>query len=134
MSQLTEIVASVELVTRSLEQTRQGSVAWQRQLAQDVSVIIDQAGGSAGPEIRDCLVAVRSAITAVQQMQASLDFACDLAYRYAIALGNLLIGLILETIGNENLRRQFGHFGQTPPEYFFDILMKKHLREIAILN
>lgn len=67
-------------------------------------------------------------------MQASLDFACDLAYRYAIALGNLLIGLILETIGNENLRRQFGHFGQTPPEYFFDILMKKHLREIAILK
>ncbi|EFB74567.1 hypothetical protein [Subdoligranulum variabile] len=79
MSQLTEIVASVELVTRSLEQTRQGSVAWQRQLAQDVSVIIDQAGGSAGPEIRDCLVAVRSAITAVQQMQASLDACIGIA-------------------------------------------------------
>lgn len=72
MSQLGDIVKSVQAISADLSQTRQAALAWQRQLAQNISYIIDQVDGTDQTNIKDCLIAVRSAIGSVQKMQEAL--------------------------------------------------------------
>lgn len=72
MSQLGDIVESVQAISADLSQTRQAALAWQRQLAQNISYIIDQVDGTNQADIKDCLIAVRSAISSVQKMQEAL--------------------------------------------------------------
>lgn len=72
MSELGNIVESVQAISANLNQTRQAALAWQRQLAQDISYIIDQVDGTSQTDIKECLVAVRSAIGSIQKMQEAL--------------------------------------------------------------
>lgn len=79
MSQLSDIVAGVQGVAVCLDKMAQYSVAVQRDLAQKTSFILDQTKGSSQTDIKDCLVAIRSAISSLQQMQAALGQAVAVA-------------------------------------------------------
>lgn len=72
MSELNNIIAEVQAIINSLNQTIQGASVWQTELAQSISFMISQVGDTNQADIKDCLVALRSAVNSVRSMQNSL--------------------------------------------------------------
>lgn len=79
MSELGHIIENVQAITNNLSQTQQSALAWNRQLAQNISYIIDQVGSTSQTDIKDCLVALRSAINFVSKMQEALGVSISVA-------------------------------------------------------
>lgn len=72
MSDLSNLVVTVQAVASDLNKIRQSSVAYQHQLAHYIVCIVDQTEGSSQTEIKDCLVAVRGAINSLGRLQETL--------------------------------------------------------------
>ena len=53
MSELGHIIENVQAITNNLSQTQQSALAWNRQLAQNISYIIDQVGSTSQTDIKD---------------------------------------------------------------------------------
>lgn len=79
MSELGHIIENVQAITNNLSQTQQSALAWNRQLAQNISYIIDQVGSTSQADIKDCLIALRSAINSVSKMQEALGLSISVA-------------------------------------------------------
>lgn len=79
MSELGYIIEIVQAITNNLNQTRQSALAWNRQLAQNISYIIDQVGSLSQTDIKDCLIALRSAINSIVKMQEALGVSISVA-------------------------------------------------------
>ena len=90
MSELGHIIENVQAITNNLSQTQQSALAWNRQLAQNISYIIDQVGSTSQTDIKDCHVALRSEINNVSKMQEALGL--------SISVANALIEKILAQV------------------------------------
>lgn len=79
MSELSNIVATVQTTATDINKIRQAVVAYQQKLAQHIVFIVDQTEGSSQTDIKDCLVAVRGAINSLQRLQESLGHSVSVA-------------------------------------------------------
>lgn len=79
MSELSNIVATVQTVATDIDKVRQAAVSYQQKLAQHIVFIVDQTEGSSQTDIKDCLIAVRGAINSLQKMQESLGQSSSVA-------------------------------------------------------
>lgn len=79
MSELCNIVATVQTVATDIDKVRQAVVSYQQKLAQHIVSIVDQTEGSNQTDIKDCLIAVRGAINSLQKMQESLGRSSSIA-------------------------------------------------------
>lgn len=79
MSELSNIVATVQSVASDLNKTRQAVVAYQQQLAHYIVFIVDQTEGTSQTDIKDCLIAVRGAINILQRLQETLGQSISIA-------------------------------------------------------
>ena len=79
MSELSNIVATVQTTATDINKIRQAVVAYQQKLAQHIVFIVDQTEGSNQTDIKDCLIAVRGAINSLQRLQESLGHSVSVA-------------------------------------------------------
>lgn len=79
MSELSNIVATVQTTATDINKIRQAVVAYQQKLAQHIVFIVDQTEGSSQTDIKDCLIAVRGAINSLQRLQESLGHSVSVA-------------------------------------------------------
>lgn len=79
MSELSNIVATVQTVATDINKVRQAVVSYQQKLAQHIVFIVDQTEGSSQTDIKDCLIAVRGAINSLQKLQESLGQSSSVA-------------------------------------------------------
>lgn len=79
MSELSNIVATVQTTATDINKIRQAVVAYQQKLAHHIVFIVDQTEGSSQTDIKDCLIAVRGAINSLQKLQESLGQSVSVA-------------------------------------------------------
>ena len=75
MSELSNIVATVQTTATDINKIRQAVVAYQQKLAQYIVFIVDQTEGSSQAD----LIAVRGAINSLQKLQESLGHSVSVA-------------------------------------------------------